>query len=64
MKIKIEKSRCAGHARCITVADALFKLDDTGYIASEGFDVPAGDEQLARRGARACPEQIISIIEE
>ncbi|HEX7858003.1 MAG TPA: ferredoxin [Sphingobium sp.] len=33
-------------------------------IATEGFDVPEGMEQLARRGAKACPERIILVEED
>jgi ferredoxin len=64
MKIRIEKAACVGNARCAAVAPDLYPLDDDGYIATEGFDVPAGQESLAQRGARACPERIIFIIEE
>lgn len=64
IRIKIERSRCAGHARCAAVAPALFALDSEGYIASEGFDVPEGQEALAKRGARACPERIITVQED
>lgn len=63
MKIRIEKAQCVGNARCHAVAEALFPLDEDGYIAIEGFDVAQGDEILARRGARSCPERIISFIE-
>lgn len=63
MKIRIKKSSCAGNARCAAVSEALFPLDDDGYIAVEEIDVPAGMEDLARRGARACPERII-VVEE
>jgi len=31
-------------------------------IDSDGFDVPEGQEALARRGARACPEKIIRTV--
>lgn len=64
MKIRIAKATCAGNARCAAVSEQLFPLDDNGYIAVEAVDVPAGMEQLARRGARACPERIITIVEE
>jgi ferredoxin len=64
MKIRIEKAACVGNARCAAIAKDLFPLDDHGYIATEGFDVPDGQETLARRGARACPERIIFVIEE
>jgi len=63
MRIKIDKKACVGNARCNAVAGELYPLDDNGYIAVEEIEVPAGMEQLARRGARACPERII-IVEE
>jgi ferredoxin len=54
---------CVGNARCAAVAPQLFPLDDDGYISVEEIQVPAGMEELARRGAKACPERII-VIEE
>lgn len=44
----------------VQIGDVL-PLDDNGYIASTGFNVPAGQKSLARRGARACPERVIEI---
>jgi ferredoxin len=64
MKIRINKAACAGNARCAAVSEELFPLDDDGYIAVEEIDVPSGKEDLARRGARACPERIIVVEEE
>jgi len=64
MRIAIDKEKCAGHARCNAIAGDLFVLDDDGYIAGNGFTVPSGQEELARRGARACPERIITVIED
>jgi ferredoxin len=64
MKIRIQKSACVGNARCAAVSEVLFKLDDDGYIATESIEVPDGMEQLARRGARACPERVITIIDD
>lgn len=64
MKIRINKAACVGNARCWAVSEALFPLDDDGYIEVEEVDVPSGMEALARRGARACPERVIEIIEE
>lgn len=63
MKIRIDKKSCVGNARCAAVSPELFPLDEDGYIAVEEIEVPPGMEQLARRGARACPERII-VIEE
>ena len=64
MKIIADKSSCAGHARCAAVADHLFQLDDNGYIAFEEKAVPAGSEELARRGVRACPERALKIAQD
>jgi ferredoxin len=64
MKIRIDKAACVGNARCAAVAPELFPLDENGYIQVEVIDVPAGQEQLARRGARACPERIILVEED
>jgi len=64
MKIVIDRERCVGHARCAAVAPELYMLNDEGYIDSDGFDVPPGQELMARRGARACPEKIIQVVED
>ena len=64
MKIRNDKARCVGHARCAAVAPDIYELDDDGYIAVEEIDVPPGKEDIARRGARACPERVITVIEE
>jgi len=64
MKIRIQKAQCVGNARCHALAAKLYPLDDDGYIATEGFDVAPEDEALAARGARACPERIISVEDE
>jgi ferredoxin len=61
MKIRIDKASCVGNARCAAVAPELFPLNDDGYIAVEEVIVPPGQEQLARRAARACPERIIFV---
>lgn len=63
MKIRIDKAACVGNARCAAVSAELFPLNDEGYIAVSEIEVPPGMEQLARRGARACPERII-VVEE
>ena len=64
MKIRIEKAKCAGNARCAAIAPDLYPIDDDGYIAVDAIDVPAGSEGIARRAARACPERIIHVVED
>ena len=64
MRIVIDKGNCVGHARCAAIAPDLFALDAEGYIAIVGLDVPAGQEELAKRAARACPERVISVADD
>ena len=64
MRIRIERAACVGNARCAAVSAEMFPLDDDGYIASDGFEVPEGAEITARNGARACPERIIFVQED
>ena len=61
LKICVDASLCSGHARCAAIAPDIFRLDDNGYCASDGDDVPDGREDAARRGARACPERAIAL---
>lgn len=64
MKVRIEKAQCVGNARCQAVAPALYPLDEEGYIATEGFVAPAGEEKAALNGAKACPERVIFVFED
>ena len=61
MKVRVERSKCEGHALCNGQAPELFTLDDDGYSNVDLKVVPAGTEDAARRGALACPERAISV---
>lgn len=61
MKIVVDRTACAGHARCAATAPDLFPLGEDGYLALEELEVKAGDEPRARRAALACPERAIRI---
>jgi ferredoxin len=62
MRVEVDQSKCTGHARCFATAEDLFPLDDDGYTATSGFDVPADREDDARLGATVCPEQAITVV--
>jgi ferredoxin len=64
VKIIVKRPLCSGHARCASVAPEIFRLDDDGYIDMDDFEVAAGDEELARKGARACPERALRVARE
>jgi ferredoxin len=64
VKIRVAVERCCGHARCATVAPHIFIPNESGYLDTPEIDIPPGQEALAKRGARACPERCISAVEE
>lgn len=61
MKIRVRQDLCCAAQLCTQKAPGIFRLDDLGYNASDGDEVPAGQEELARAGARSCPEGAISL---
>jgi ferredoxin len=63
LKIVVDTTLCSGHARCNVVAGEIYRLDESGYCISNGDTVSSGQEELARRGARACPERAITLVE-
>lgn len=63
MRVRLERSKCAGHAQCFAVDPDLFPIDDEGYSILEEHEVVPGDEQLTRDGVASCPELAL-IIEE
>ena len=59
LKVRVDRARCQGHARCNALAPELFDLDELGNARETGDgSVPAG---LARAN---CPELAIEVIEE
>jgi ferredoxin len=63
VKVRLEKSRCVGHAQCYAVDPELFPIDASGYSILEEREVGPEDEQLIRDGVASCPEMAL-IIEE
>ncbi|MCF8471260.1 ferredoxin [Sphingorhabdus sp.] len=66
MRVKIDGEHCTGHGRCAKYAPNVFILDDDGYNAdrSNEIDVPAGEEENAKRGMKSCPERAITLVAE
>ncbi len=56
MKVRLEQSKCVGHAQCFAADPDLFPIDDSGYSTLEPHEVRPQDEQATRDGVAACPE--------
>lgn len=64
LKVKVDRQRCQGHARCKALAPELFALDALGNAQEIGDgSVPAGLEDKAYLAKANCPELAIEIIE-
>jgi ferredoxin len=65
MKISVDSMACEAHGQCSFVDAELFPLDDEGYsTVGQDREVPAGQEDTARRGVAACPLTALRITEE
>lgn len=64
MKVRLEQSKCVGHAQCHAVDARLFPIDDSAYSILEQREVKPEDEQLTRDGVAACPEMALILDED
>lgn len=63
MRIRVDRTRCEGHAVCHSQAPEVYELDELGYNAINGeMEVDDALAESAERGARACPERAITIV--
>lgn len=64
MRVVADAALCSGHARCHATAPEVYDLDELGYVDLQTAEVAAADEAAARRGAQACPERALSIVDD
>jgi ferredoxin len=65
LKVRVDRARCQGHARCFALAPELFELDALGNGRERGDGtVPPGLEVKARLAQANCPELAVEVIEE
>jgi ferredoxin len=65
LKVRVDRERCQGHARCFALAPELLELDALGNGRERGDGVVAAPLEAKARLAQAnCPELAIDVIEE
>jgi ferredoxin len=64
LKVRVDRERCQGHARCNALAPELFALDEFGNAreVADGI-VPPGLEDKAWLAQANCPEFAIEVAE-
>ena len=64
VKVRVNRHRCQGHARCAALAPELFEVDELGEGHAIGDGVVSPDLHDRADLAKAnCPESAISIEE-
>jgi ferredoxin len=61
MKVRLDASKCAGHAQCYAVDPDLFPIDDGGYSTLKPHVVAPEDAEATLQGVAACPELALII---
>ena len=66
MKIRVSADLCCGAQRCVVVAPGVYKLKNgfNALVGAPDFNVPEDLKAEALRGARACPECAIQVLDE
>ena len=65
LKVKVDREKCQGHARCAALAGELFALDELGNAHEIGDGtVPEALAEKAYLAKANCPELAIEVIEE
>jgi ferredoxin len=64
LKVKVDREKCQGHARCAALAPELFALDELGNAREKGDGtVPEALADKAWLAKANCPELAIDIEE-
>ena len=63
MQLRVDNSKCMGHALCHATDPELFPIDDAGYSNLEARVVKPEDEAITREAVGCCPELAL-ILEE
>ena len=64
MKVRVDRDRCQGHARCAALAPELFVLDELGNAQEAGDGtVPPALVDKAYLAKANCPELAIEVNE-
>ncbi|GAA3431834.1 ferredoxin [Kutzneria kofuensis] len=63
MRIQVDTERCMGHGMCNALAPEVYEVTDEGFNEMGVVDVPDHLRDAAFRGANACPERIIALLD-
>ena len=64
-RVEIDRSKCAGHGRCYTIAPAVFDPDEEGFPVLLQTDVAEDSEHFVSLAEAVdnCPERALSLVD-
>ena len=63
MRVEVEREKCIASGQCVLIAESVFDQDeDDGTVVLKTEDVPPGEEEATRNGARICPARAIRTV--
>jgi ferredoxin len=63
VKVRVDTTKCMGHALCHATDPELFPIDEAGYSNLEARVVKPEDEGITQEAVHCCPEMAL-ILEE
>jgi ferredoxin len=61
MRLHVDPTACQAYGLCVETAPDLVDLDEWGYAAVRGGDVPPGSVDDARAAVAACPNRALRL---
>ena len=61
MKISADRDVCIGAGVCVMSAEAVFDQDDDGIVVILVDDVPADEQENARKAVQLCPSGALTL---
>jgi ketosteroid isomerase-like protein/ferredoxin len=64
VRVRVDRERCLGHGLCEAFAGDIYQITDMGFNEMGEFEVAEGLRGAAKRGASACPERAITLLDD
>lgn len=61
VRVLADREVCIGAGVCVMSTEAVFDQDDDGLVVVLTADVPAGEEDNARKAVQLCPSGALAI---
>jgi ferredoxin len=64
MQVEIDADKCIGSGACVIACPEVFSQDEGGVVILLEPSPPPGVHEQVREAVRACPAEVISLVQE